>query len=191
MHLRYVRICRVTWLQIVIRSRDSPPSHLTSLVYLFAVVPSHRRVQISEGFSLGTSSPPTMHVITMQYNPLDCTCWAFGPFDYCEYCNLVCDATLEDFECELGDWFFLGQDGEFPCLVCAALLTALSAAGDRDADPAELQAFFEEGQAPTPGPSAPRDNTQVSRIQGETLRRPPRSACCLRRGAWSLAATLN
>jgi hypothetical protein len=52
-----------------------------------------------------------MHVITMQYNPLDCTCWVYSPMEYCEYCNLVCDAALEDFECGLGDWFFLGQDG--------------------------------------------------------------------------------
>jgi hypothetical protein len=57
-----------------------------------------------------------MHVITMQYNPLDCTCWAFSPLEYCKYCNLVCDAALEDFECGLGDWFFLGQDGESPVL---------------------------------------------------------------------------
>jgi hypothetical protein len=55
-----------------------------------------------------------MHVITMQYNPLDCTCWAFSPSEYCEYCNLVCDTALEDFECELGEWFFLGQAGEYP-----------------------------------------------------------------------------
>jgi hypothetical protein len=53
-----------------------------------------------------------MHVITMNYNPLDCTCWAYSPLEYCEYCNLVCDAALEDFECGLGDWFFLGQDGQ-------------------------------------------------------------------------------
>jgi hypothetical protein len=64
-----------------------------------------------------------MHVITMQYNPLDCTCWAYGPLEYCEYCDLVCNAALEDFECHLGDWFFLGQDGEPPRPVCAALLT--------------------------------------------------------------------
>jgi hypothetical protein len=132
-----------------------------------------------------------MHVITMQYNTLDCTCWASGPLEYCEYCNLVCDAALEDFKCELGDWFFLGQDGESPCLACAASLTPLSVAGDRDADPAELQAFFEEGRAPTPGPSDPKDKSRVSRIRGETLRRPPRSACRLRRGARSPAVTLN
>jgi hypothetical protein len=60
---------------------------------------------------LDNLSPPVMHVITMQYNPLDCTCWAYSPLEYCEYCNLVCDAALEDFECGLGDWFFLGQDG--------------------------------------------------------------------------------
>jgi hypothetical protein len=132
-----------------------------------------------------------MHVITMQYNPLDCTCWAYGPLEYCEYCNLVCDTALEDFKGELGDWFFLGQDGESPCLARAALLMALSVAGDRDADPAELQAFFEEGQAPTPGPSAPQEKIQVSRIRGETVRRPPRSACRLRRGVWSPAVTLN
>jgi hypothetical protein len=52
-----------------------------------------------------------MHVITMNYNPLDCTCWAYSSLEYCEYCNLVCDA-VEDFECGLGDWFFLGQDGQ-------------------------------------------------------------------------------
>jgi hypothetical protein len=60
---------------------------------------------------LDNLSPPIMHVITMQYNPLDCTCWAYSPLEYCEYCNLVCDAALDDFECGLGDWFFLGQDG--------------------------------------------------------------------------------
>jgi hypothetical protein len=63
-----------------------------------------------------------MHVITMNYNPLDCTCWAFSPLEYCEYCNLVCDTALKDFECGLGDWFFLGQDGEFPRLACMVSL---------------------------------------------------------------------
>jgi hypothetical protein len=58
-----------------------------------------------------------MHVVTMQYNPFECTCWAFSPSEYCEYCDLVCDAALEDFECHLGNWFFLGQEGE-----CLALL---------------------------------------------------------------------
>jgi hypothetical protein len=119
-----------------------------------------------------------MHVITLNYNPLDCICWAFSPYEYCEYCNLVCDAALKDFECGLGDWFFLGQDGELPRVVCLALLTPPSLAGDRDADPDELQAFFEEGRAPTPGPSTLQENTQVSRIRGETLRRPSRSAGC-------------
>jgi hypothetical protein len=97
--------------------------------------------------------------------------------------NLVCDAALDE--------FFLGQDGEFPRLVCAALLTARSVAGDRDADPDELQAFFEEASAPTPGPSAPKERPQVSRIRGETLRRPPRTACRLRQGARSPVVTLN
>jgi hypothetical protein len=132
-----------------------------------------------------------MHVITMQYNPYECTCWAYTPLEYCEYCDLVCDAALDDFECELRDWFFLGQDGESPRIVRAVLLTVSSVAGDRDADPAELQAFFEEGQVPTPGPSAPKENTQVSRMRGKALRRPPRSACRLRRGARSPAVTLN
>jgi hypothetical protein len=132
-----------------------------------------------------------MHVLTMNYNPLDYTCWAYGPLEYCEYCNLVCNTALEDFECELGDWFFLAQDGESPCLVCAALLTTLSVAGDRDTDPAELQAFFEEGRAPTPVPSAPQEQSPVSRIRWKALRRPPCSACRLRQGAWSPAVTLN
>jgi hypothetical protein len=122
--------------------------------------------------------PPAMHVLTMQYNPLDCTCWAYGPLEYCEYCNLVCDAALEDFECHLGDWFFLGQDCESTRLLRAVLLTDPPVAGDRDADPDELQAFFEEGRAPTPGPSDPLVKKQVSRIRGETLRRPSRSAGC-------------
>jgi hypothetical protein len=68
------------------------------------------------------STPHTllsMHVITMQYNPLDCTCWAFSPSEYCEYCDLVCDTALEDFDCHLGDWFFLGQEGKCPALLCA------------------------------------------------------------------------
>jgi hypothetical protein len=130
-----------------------------------------------------------MHVITMQYNPFECTCWAHSSFEYFEYCGLVCDAALDDLECDLGDWFFLGQDGESPCLVRAALLTASSAAGDRDANPDELQAFFEEGRAPTRGPSAPKDNLQVSRIRWEALRRPPCSACRLRRGERSPAVT--
>jgi hypothetical protein len=88
----------------------------------------------------------------------------------------MCDAALEDFECHLGDWFFLGQDCESPRLLRAALLTDPSVAGDRDADPDELQAFFEEGRAPTPGPSDPPAKKQVSRIRGETPRRPPRAA---------------
>jgi hypothetical protein len=132
-----------------------------------------------------------MHVITMQYNPLDCTCWAYGPLEYCEYCNLVCDAALDDFECHLGDWFFLGEDCESPVSSARPSLTDTSVAGDRDADPAELQAFFKEGRAPTPRPSDPYAKTQVSRIRGETLRRPPRSAGCPWRGERLPAVTLD
>jgi hypothetical protein len=78
---------------------------------MFADVSLLSRVYIP--FALSSESPsPIMHVITMNYNPLDCTGWAYSPLEYCEYCNLVCDAALEDFECRLGDWFFLGQDGQ-------------------------------------------------------------------------------
>jgi hypothetical protein len=132
-----------------------------------------------------------MRVITMQYNPLDCTCWAYGPLEYCEYCNPVCDAALEDFECELEDRFFIGQDGESPPPCPHGMLMGTFVVGDRDADPAELQAFFEEASVPSPGLSASRASVQVSRIRGETLRRPPRSAGCPWRGAWLPVVTLH
>ena len=56
---------------------------------------------------------PMPRLCTIVYNPLNCTCWAFPQDEYCEYCDLVCDASLEDFECDVGDWFGLGEGGEF------------------------------------------------------------------------------
>jgi hypothetical protein len=106
-----------------------------------------------------------MHVVTMQYNPLDCTCWAFSPSEYCEYCDLVCDTALEDFECHLSDWFFLGQEGERPVLSVGPCSDDLPA-GLWDADPDTLATFFEQGTAPTPGPSEPPALSKVSRIRG-------------------------
>jgi hypothetical protein len=67
----------------------------------------------------------SMHVISMQYNPLDCTCWAFSPSEYWEYCDLMCDTALEDFECNLGNWFFLGPEGECHFTLCVIFVLTL------------------------------------------------------------------
>ena len=54
-----------------------------------------------------------MRVITLNYNPLDCTCWSImGHHEYCAYCTEVCDAALGDYEGGVGDWALFGCDGE-------------------------------------------------------------------------------
>jgi hypothetical protein len=113
-----------------------------------------------------------MRVVSMQYNPLDCTCWAEGPSKYCEYCDLVCDSALEDFDCQLGDWFFLGQEGEYFAIYVRPRSDDLPA-GEWDADPDALATFFEEGRAPTPGPSEPPAPPKVSRIWGSAEKTTP------------------
>jgi hypothetical protein len=113
-----------------------------------------------------------MHVATMQYNPLDCTCWAFSPLEYCEYCDQVCDAALEDFECHLGDWFFLGQEGEYLVFLVRPCPDVLPE-GEWDADPNALAAFFEEGRVPTPGPSGSSALPKVSRMRGSAKKTTP------------------
>jgi hypothetical protein len=85
---------------------------MTSFVFMLAHIYQSFCCYKQAGDSrVGTLLSPAMHVITMQYNPYECPCWAYTPFEYCEYCGLVCDAALDDFECGLGDWLFLGQDG--------------------------------------------------------------------------------
>ncbi|QRW12474.1 hypothetical protein RhiLY_11473 [Ceratobasidium sp. AG-Ba] len=53
-----------------------------------------------------------MRVITLNYDPLDCTCWFPGSSLYCEYCDSVCDAALADFEAGIGDWTIVGASDE-------------------------------------------------------------------------------
>ena len=51
-----------------------------------------------------------MRVITLNYDPLNCTCWSVPVDGYCEYCNLVCEVALADYEAGIGDWLELGQE---------------------------------------------------------------------------------
>ncbi|QRV77113.1 hypothetical protein RhiJN_05128 [Ceratobasidium sp. AG-Ba] len=71
-----------------------------------------------------------MRVITLNYDPLDCTCWFPGSSLYCEYCDSVCDAALADFEAGVGDW------------------TIKSTPRPRKRPAAALAEFFEEGSPP-------------------------------------------
>ena len=54
-----------------------------------------------------------MRVITLNFNPLDCSCWALSSEEYCVYCNLVCEATLEDYESGVGYWTEVGGNGKY------------------------------------------------------------------------------
>ncbi|QRV73360.1 hypothetical protein RhiJN_01374 [Ceratobasidium sp. AG-Ba] len=76
-----------------------------------------------------------MRVITLNYDPLDCTCWFPSANLYCDYCDSVCDAALADFEAGVGDWTFFGVPD------------ALSEA-EEAAHAAALAEFFEEGSPP-------------------------------------------
>ncbi|QRW06233.1 hypothetical protein RhiLY_05232 [Ceratobasidium sp. AG-Ba] len=76
-----------------------------------------------------------MRVITLNYDPLDCTCWFPSANLYCDYCDSVCDAALADFEAGVGDWTFFGVPD------------ALSKA-EEAAHAAALAEFFEEGSPP-------------------------------------------
>jgi hypothetical protein len=53
-----------------------------------------------------------MRIISTNYNLLDCLCWSLKEEEYCAYCAAVCEASLEDFECGVGDWLILGESGE-------------------------------------------------------------------------------
>ncbi|KAG8678795.1 hypothetical protein FRC08_017510 [Ceratobasidium sp. 394] len=88
-----------------------------------------------------------MHTITLCYNPLDCTCWAMPPGEYCLYCNKVCDAALADYEAGVGDWAVFGCKGT----------TELAEEAKHEAALAE---FFEEGRAPTPHAEEPQWESQ-------------------------------
>jgi len=53
-----------------------------------------------------------MRLISKNYNLLDCLCWSLLEEEYCAYCAAVCEATLDDFEGDVGEWLVLGQPGE-------------------------------------------------------------------------------
>ncbi|QRW10191.1 hypothetical protein RhiLY_09190 [Ceratobasidium sp. AG-Ba] len=76
-----------------------------------------------------------MRVITLNYDPLDCTCWFPGSSLYCEYCDSVCDAALADFEAGVGDWTIVGASDEY-------------SEAEEAAHAAALAEFFEEGSTP-------------------------------------------
>jgi hypothetical protein len=115
-----------------------------------------------------------MRTITLQYNVFDCACQAFHPDEYCEYCNLMCYAALEDFESGVGDWVGYGKEGKSmslsPLRDHLADLFILLVDQERPAGQEELQNAFEEGHAPSPAWEETVEPVQVSRVRGETLR---------------------
>ncbi|KAG8722572.1 hypothetical protein FRC08_000038 [Ceratobasidium sp. 394] len=80
-----------------------------------------------------------MCTLTLNFDPLDCTCWLLPDGEYCAYCEVVCDAALQDYQRSVRDWLILGTQSGFD----------LAQEADHQA---VLAKFFEEGQAPTPPP---------------------------------------
>ncbi|KAG9095002.1 hypothetical protein FS749_011313 [Ceratobasidium sp. UAMH 11750] len=83
-----------------------------------------------------------MHIITLNFDPLDCTCWLLPDREYCTYCNAVCEAALQDYENGVGEWLTLGAQSVYK----------LAQEAEHQPTLAEL---FEEDQAPTPISSTP------------------------------------
>ncbi|QRV78790.1 hypothetical protein RhiJN_06805 [Ceratobasidium sp. AG-Ba] len=89
-----------------------------------------------------------MRVITLNYDPLDCTCWFPGTSLYCEYCDSVCDAAFADFEAGVGNWTIVGA------------LDKHSEA-EEAAHAAALAEFFEEGSPPEEFWDAPESGSSA------------------------------
>ncbi|KAG9120892.1 hypothetical protein FRC07_003390 [Ceratobasidium sp. 392] len=79
-----------------------------------------------------------MCILSLNYDPLDCTCWAFPPGEYCAYCNAICNAALSNYEAGAGYWVHLGEQASLQL---------------ED----KLTEFFEEGRAPTPEPQGSQE----------------------------------
>ncbi|KAG8704705.1 hypothetical protein FRC08_002081 [Ceratobasidium sp. 394] len=80
-----------------------------------------------------------MCMLTLNLDPLNCTCWLLLNGEYCTYCEVVCDAALQDHECGVGDWLTLGAQSAFK-------------QAQEVVHQATLAEFFEDGWAPTPPP---------------------------------------
>ncbi|KAG8726394.1 hypothetical protein FRC10_007150 [Ceratobasidium sp. 414] len=100
-----------------------------------------------------------MRVITLNYDPLICTCWSVPPEDCCPYCAAVCDAILADFEAGVGQWKTAGVPAKETVLGGKVHTAAVAE-------------FFEEGQAPLWRPVAMRWGAS-SRIFRKTHVRVP------------------
>ncbi|QRV95320.1 hypothetical protein RhiJN_23338 [Ceratobasidium sp. AG-Ba] len=81
-----------------------------------------------------------MRVITLNYKALDCTCPHPSSIEYCDYCNLVLDCALTDYESGV-DEDELNQEEQ---------LLALAE-------------YFEEGRSPSPLPD-PQDRRGLLRL---------------------------
>ncbi|QRV87186.1 hypothetical protein RhiJN_15204 [Ceratobasidium sp. AG-Ba] len=75
-----------------------------------------------------------MRVITLNYEPLDCLCFHPACIKYCDYCNLVCDTALTDYELGVSYWEHYSVLGEDELGQEEQLLA--------------LAEYFEEGRAP-------------------------------------------
>ncbi|KAG9091533.1 hypothetical protein FS749_016467 [Ceratobasidium sp. UAMH 11750] len=80
-----------------------------------------------------------MQVITLNYDPLDCTCWALPGDEYCTYCSTVCDAALDDYKGKVGEW----------AVFSFTKLDSVAMELEEAAHQTALAEFFEEGWAPT------------------------------------------
>ncbi|KAG9100142.1 hypothetical protein FS749_016146 [Ceratobasidium sp. UAMH 11750] len=80
-----------------------------------------------------------MRTLTLNFDPLDCTCWSLPDGEYCAYCEAVCNTALWDFKSGVRDWVTAGGPSAFELAQDAEHQVALAE-------------FFEEGRAPTPPP---------------------------------------
>ncbi|QRV92245.1 hypothetical protein RhiJN_20263 [Ceratobasidium sp. AG-Ba] len=91
-----------------------------------------------------------MRVITLNYEPLDCICPHPSSIEYCDYCNLVLDCALTDYESGVGYWEHYGVLDEDELSQEEQLLA--------------LAEYFEEGRSPSPLPD-PQDRRGLLRLR--------------------------
>ncbi|QRV97809.1 hypothetical protein RhiJN_25828 [Ceratobasidium sp. AG-Ba] len=91
-----------------------------------------------------------MRVITLNYKPLDCTCSHPSSIEYCDYCNLILDCALTDYESGVGYWEHYGVLDEDELNQEEQLLA--------------LAEYFEEGRSPSPLPD-PQDRRGLLRLR--------------------------
>ncbi|QRV97180.1 hypothetical protein RhiJN_25199 [Ceratobasidium sp. AG-Ba] len=91
-----------------------------------------------------------MRVITLNYEPLDCVCPHPSSIEYCDYCNLVLDCALTDYESGVGYWEHYGVLDEDELSQEEQLLA--------------LAEYFEEGRSPSPLPD-PQDRRGLLRLR--------------------------